>query len=146
VLQRHPHRPTLRIKVDDQVVADGLRAAAVTLGQGDVEGVGVRELADLHRGGGWKSAVTFLGTSIAHPRNHGGSAEEVADKPMGERRTNRVDQLQPRRAGPLHAPPRARAKRELAGWPALAFRGGDGRVPSRRPLASAVHVFKLPRL
>ncbi|MEY4806544.1 MAG: hypothetical protein RLZZ206_933 [Cyanobacteriota bacterium] len=51
-----------------------------------------------------------------------------------------------KRAGPLHAPPRARAQRELAGWPALAFRGGDGGVPSRRPLASSVHVFKLPRL
>jgi hypothetical protein len=36
---------------------------------------------------------------------------------------------------------------ELAGWPALAFRGGDGGVPSRRLMASAVHVlFKLPRL
>jgi len=50
-----------------------------------------------------------------------------------------------KRAGPLHAPPRARAQRELAGWPALAFRGGDGGVPSRRLMASAVHVFKLPR-
>ncbi len=48
--------------------------------------------------------------------------------------------------GPLHASPRARAQRELAGWPALAFRGGDGGVPSRRLMASALHVFKLPRL
>ena len=51
-----------------------------------------------------------------------------------------------RLAGPLHAPPRARAQRELAWWPALAFRGGDGGVPSLRLMASAVHVFKLPRL
>jgi hypothetical protein len=28
---------------------------------------------------------------------------------------------------------------------ALAFRGGDGGVPSRRLMESAVHVFKLPR-
>ena len=51
-----------------------------------------------------------------------------------------------RLAGPLHVPPRARAQRELALWPALAYRGGDGGVPSRRLMASAVHVFKLPRL
>ena len=52
MLQGHPHRPILRIKVDDQVVADGLRAAALALGQGDGEGVGIRELTDLHRDGG----------------------------------------------------------------------------------------------
>ena len=52
VLNCHPHRPALVVEVDDQVVADGFRTAAVALGQGDVEGVRVREIADLHRDGG----------------------------------------------------------------------------------------------
>lgn len=52
VLHRHPNRPALVVEVDDQVVADGFGTTAIALGQGDVESVRVREIADLHRDGG----------------------------------------------------------------------------------------------